>query len=93
MFRYLLTFVLLLFFTSCTNKSNTSIDDKPGNELKPILNCSASPPILDRSKIAVMLTNNGTITSAMGEEEIDKIVSDFINRKNKAFKDCKKWKK
>lgn len=57
---------------------------------KPPGDCSMSPPILDRSKITSMLTKNETISSNMSEQEIGQIVTDYINKKNKAFKGCKK---
>jgi len=87
----LLVSLIVIFLAACTvqqpdEQSNESTEEQH----KPKLNCSASPPILDKSKITEMLRNNGTLQSDMNQEEVEKIVNDYITRKNNNNKACTK---
>jgi len=90
MFRILFVFTLMFFCFSCVSKVDPSVETPSRKSFKSKLNCSASPPVLDKNKIAKMLKDSGMITADMNEEESNQLVSDFINRKNNAHKDCNK---
>jgi len=60
------------------------------NNFKALCNKSASPVIKDKSKLKAMLVANGNITAAMTDEMANKIVNDYIKKKQSAFKNCKK---
>lgn len=73
-------------YTETVEKSNVDAalvkSDKP---------CKASsPPIKDKNKIKIMLINSGKITADMSELQADKVVRDYIKKKQDTFKHCKK---
>ncbi len=49
-----------------------------------------SPPIKDKNKIKTMLLKGGKITADMSELQADKVVRDYIKKKQDTFKHCKK---
>lgn len=51
---------------------------------------SMSAPIKDKTKIKNMLEKSGRITADMSPQQIDKVVNNYIRKKNAAFKDCQK---
>jgi len=97
MYRIPLLISALLVCISCSSQVDTVPADEPSAEPpaeskkqppKLTINCSAPAQVQDKSKIEAMLLKNGTITSDMSTEEKSKIVSDFIKRKTKLYKDC-----
>ncbi len=79
----------LIFCSACVAPENEVATESSKTIDKSILTCSASPPVLDKGKIAKMLEKNGTITADMSEEQRMKVVNDFIKRKTKPRKECK----
>jgi len=59
---------------------------------KPKLPCvkGTSPLIKDTTKLKHMLLASGKITAEMTAQQADKIVKDYIKKKQDAFKHCKK---
>ena len=51
---------------------------------------TSSPPIKDKSKLKTMLINSGKITAEMSDKETKTIIKNYINKKQQAFKRCKK---
>ncbi len=60
------------------------------NNIKKCKTKAGMPPIKDKSKLKKMLIDNGTITAEMSEEKANKMVNDYIKKKQEAFKRCKK---
>jgi len=71
-------------------KAQKADDNQLKNSFKALCKKSASPVIKDKSKLKAMLVANGKITGAMTDEMANKIVSDYIRKKQSAFKNCKK---
>jgi len=56
----------------------------------PTLCKAGSPPLKDKSKLKNMLVNSGKITAEMSVQQINQVIRNYINKKQKAFKRCKK---
>ena len=73
---------------SALNVNNVGRDGALINRKKP---CKASsPPIKDKNIIKKMLINSGKITVEMSAVQVDKVVRDYIQKKQGAFKRCNK---
>ncbi len=94
MVRTPILIIVTLFCISCSSQIDTHHDTVPVESNKQLpketINCSAPAQVQNRSKIEARLVKKGTITSDMSAEERKKIVSDYINRKTKPYKDCLK---
>ncbi len=82
-------------FTGCSNGEINDPLKKEAKSTKPIeqVVCRSSPPILNSEGIKRNLIKRGVITSDMSASEAEKKVSEFINKKRSAFKDCGNKKK
>ncbi|MBE8168413.1 MAG: hypothetical protein HAW66_08600 [Shewanella sp.] len=88
--------VLLAFICiSCSNGEISEQSEKKTTSVKPVeqVVCRSSPPILNSEGIKRNLIKRGVITSDMSAAEAEKKVSEFINKKRSAFKNCGKNKK
>ncbi|QDE29533.1 MULTISPECIES: hypothetical protein [Shewanella] len=80
----------------CQNQSAASkVDEQTDTEVvtKPLLkDCGPSgmPPLRDRTKLTENLRAQGLITADMDQAQIDKIVADYIAKRQKAFEKCHK---
>ncbi len=82
--------ILVLCCVSCAKNSSPEKAETSKKVAGLPFKCSGSPPIFDSSKIEQMLRNNGTISDDMKSLEVEQTVNDFIQRKQKKFKDCSK---
>ena len=100
MYRIPLLILAMLICISCSNQVDTvpaesptepSVEQPADSKKQPpklTINCSAPAQVQDKKKMEERLVKNGTITSEMSAEEREKIVSDYIKRKTKLYKDC-----
>jgi hypothetical protein len=90
MFRSTLILSLTLVCGGCAQPEQ-QVDEPNKAILKQLeKDCSASPAVIDSPKIRSMLVDKGLITDDMTEEQIKPIVNDYIDRKIKAIRKCKK---
>lgn len=85
----LLIMAFMFLAVSCAQQSDSADSSAADSGYQPQLNCSAAPPIEDKSRLIKMLKDNGTISPEMNKQQIEQIVSDYIKRKNKKHKECK----
>ncbi|ABV39035.1 hypothetical protein Ssed_4433 [Shewanella sediminis HAW-EB3] len=76
-----------------SSAANDTLSDAPANNLKQISPCGAMPPIKDRSKLKQSLLERGLIKEEMSLDEADRIVAEYINKRQQAFEDCPKKRK
>jgi hypothetical protein len=94
--KYIIVMLGLAFMTlqGCQNPSAASkIDEQAVVVTKPLIkDCgpSAMPPLRDRTKLTENLRAKGLITAEMGQAQIDKVVADYITKRQKAFEKCHK---
>jgi hypothetical protein len=96
--KYIIVMLGLVFMTlqGCQNQSAASkVDEQAATVVvtKPLIkDCgpSAMPPIRDRTKLTENLRKKGLITADMDQAQIDKIVADYITKRQKAFEKCHK---
>ncbi len=93
--KILSTVILLSVLSSCYKDVNNQTGEK--EEIKrnklPIKECAShSPPVRDPEKIKTMLKKENIITAEMTEQEVHKIVSNYIKNKYQANSSCNKDK-
>ena len=79
---------------SSSTQSKVDDTDKPVDIAPKILvkNCGGISPIRDRTKLIDNLRISGVITADMDQQQIDKVVSEYIAKRQKAFQECHKPK-
>jgi len=92
------SFVLLsCTLTACSTgpgEVNSATNNTPPvNNLKQISPCGAVPPIRDRSKLKQSLQERGLIKEQMSLDEADRVVAEYINKRQQAFEHCPKKRK
>jgi len=72
--------------------SESTADQQASNQttIKPMLQCGGMPPLRDRSKLTENLRTKGLISGDMDQAQIDKVVADYIAKRQKAFEKCHK---
>jgi uncharacterized lipoprotein NlpE involved in copper resistance len=95
--KYIIVTLGLVFMTlqGCQNQSAASADEQAATVVvaKPLVkDCGPSgmPPLRDRTKLTENLRAQGLITADMDQAQIDKIVADYITKRQKAFEKCHK---
>ncbi|RTR27703.1 hypothetical protein [Shewanella atlantica] len=73
--------------------TNDTLSEPPVNTLKQISPCGAVPPIKDRSKLKQSLQERGLIKEDMSLDEADRVVAEYINKRQQAFEHCPKKRK
>lgn len=92
--KYIIVMLGLSFMSlqGCQHQSVASkVDDQAGT--KPLVkDCrpSAMPPLRDKTKLTENLRKQGLITADMSQAQIDKIVADYIVKRQKMFEKCHK---
>ncbi len=88
--RFSVVLILLLSCVACAEKDTNEAVTPNKESVGLPFRCSGSPPVIDKSKIEKMLRNNGRITADMNQQQVEKTVNDFIQKKQNKYKDCKK---
>lgn len=79
--------------TACTSTPDDTLSDAPVNNQKQISPCGSMPPIKDRSKLKQSLLERGLIKEEMSLDEADRIVAEYISKRQQAFEHCPKKRK
>jgi hypothetical protein len=90
--KFYLFFVILLL-QGCQLTSEQLITKNVNEKVvknKIICQKSTTPPLRSTQKLKEMLIANGKIDAALSNEEIDKAVKAYVQKKNSAFQQCKK---
>ncbi|RTR37314.1 hypothetical protein EKG38_19105 [Shewanella canadensis] len=76
-----------------SSSANDALSDAPVNNQKQISPCGAMPPIKDRSKLKQSLLERGLIKEEMSLDETDRVVAEYISKRQQAFEHCPKKRK
>jgi hypothetical protein len=71
----------------------TLVAPVPAPAVKPAIECSAMPPLKDKSKLKQLLLKRGLITQEMSQEQQDAEVAAYIRKRQRAFETCRKESK
>ncbi len=85
---------LLLLLSACQAEPQKTQTSQPENSAKLLLKKTClkgtSPQVQDKTKLKQMLIKSGKITTQMSSTEANKIINDYIKKKQDAFKHCQK---
>ncbi|WP_299795735.1 hypothetical protein [uncultured Shewanella sp.] len=70
--------------------SEATLSGSPHNNLKQISTCGSMPPIKDRTKLKQSLLERGLLKEEMSLDETNRIVAEYINKRQQAFGSCPK---
>ncbi|WP_153912926.1 hypothetical protein [Shewanella sp. TC10] len=75
---------------ACTHQ--TAVQNSPTDMKPPKVQCGAMPPLLDTQGIRNNLLKRGDITPEMTEAQQQTVISEYIAKRNNAYKKCKQGK-
>jgi len=88
--RLLLLAVATTLMAACASEPAISATTSPVTSPTP--KCSAPPPVRDIWKLEPMLTEQGLITTDMTGEQKERVIRDYIGKKNEFYLNCKNHK-
>ncbi len=90
---------LLLLLSACqaepqkTQTQTSQAENSAKLLLKKTCLKGTSPQVQDKARLKQMLIRSGKITTQMSSTEANKIINDYIKKKQDAFKHCQKKEK
>ncbi|MGS0674167.1 hypothetical protein [Shewanella sp. 0m-4] len=92
---FVFIFLSVVLVSACNSRSHeiqqqSIITDSHSDVPRKQALCSSMSPIHDTSKLQANLKERGLITEQMTEAEAQEAVNEYIRKRQKAFKDCKK---